>query len=184
MVMLRLAMLLVCCVGCTSTVVIDGEETSGSSGGPSPTLGNDCESNAGCVASEYCHGLDFGCDPATAFQATCRERPTVCEHIADPVCACDGEIYGNECEANAAGVQIKDEGPTCVAPPGQFQCGAHFCDSASEYCEAYDRGSHLCKPWPADCGDAPSCASCFSSSLPVDCVACVVSGSGFELRCM
>ena len=36
-------------------------------------------------------------------QGVCMARPQACPQVYPPVCACDGNVYGNECSANAAG---------------------------------------------------------------------------------
>lgn len=57
-----------------------------------------------CRPDEWCdfeasHTLCGGDDA----QGTCRPRPTECELIHAPVCACDRRVYENACEAHAAG---------------------------------------------------------------------------------
>ncbi len=95
------------------------------------TYGNDCEAAAAgvniaydgecssvcggiagipCPNGEFCK-LNMGeccCD----FQGTCTPLPQVCIDVWDPVCGCDGLTYGNDCEADAAGVSIDRVG-TC-----------------------------------------------------------------------
>src|SRR5215470_9215124 len=63
-----------------------------------------------CSATEYCDYADNGCGIGDRT-GTCKPRPDVCPLnatgaappavIATPTCACDGKIYGSECDANA-----------------------------------------------------------------------------------
>lgn len=68
-----------------------------------------------CSRSEYC---DFPEGERCGFAdggGVCRPRPEVCTDEFDPVCGCDGEAYGNECEAHAAGTDVATRGP-CRRP--------------------------------------------------------------------
>jgi hypothetical protein len=54
-----------------------------------------------------------------------------------PVCGCDGNEYGNDCEAMSAGVNVDYEG-TCKSDPGQEQCGGFVglaCTDPNHFCE-------------------------------------------------
>lgn len=63
-----------------------------------------------CDEGEYCNLAEGqGCDVADA-SGICRPRPEVCTDQYEPVCGCDGETYGNACEAARAGVPVASEG--------------------------------------------------------------------------
>jgi hypothetical protein len=63
-----------------------------------------------CPDGEYCDlAQGQGCEVADA-SGICEERPEVCTQQYEPVCGCDGETYGNACEAARAGVTVASEG--------------------------------------------------------------------------
>ncbi|MFS8067157.1 MAG: hypothetical protein ACMG6S_12370 [Byssovorax sp.] len=167
-----------------------GSTTAGSGGQPGTTSNTStgtgstpvkCGGNTpfpmpACAADEYC---DYSINNCGAFdnQGVCTKRPEACDKNLYPTCGCDGQIHGNECDAAASGTDVNNNG--CTPPPGDFACGAHFCLSNLEYCEreVSDVGGFpdvfTCKPVPAGCGAAPSCAclsgvACGSTCAPTD----------------
>ncbi len=79
--------------------------------GECPTLA--CGARAGdtCNEAQYCaYTPGEYCGQADA-QATCQTRPQFCTLQYDPVCGCDGNTYGNACQANAAGTGVFSTGP-------------------------------------------------------------------------
>jgi hypothetical protein len=141
-------------------------------GGQGGGSGAECGGFAGqtCPADEYCDYPDNDCG-ATDGAGVCKKRPGGCPEteIYSPTCGCDGKIHGNECDANAAGVDVNDLG-SCPAPQGMFACGHTFCDVGQTYCEVQtsDVGgipnNYACKLLPKSCGSAPSCA-CLAGEL-------------------
>lgn len=113
-----------------------------------------------CAATEYCDFPDNRCGAADG-SGVCRPRPATCPDLVDPRCACDGMIYGNGCEAAAAGQDTNDLGG-CTPPEGRFECGSLTC-TTSEYCTVVtdDTGmanTYSCAMLPAACSDDAACA--------------------------
>lgn len=164
-----------------------GVSTGGSGGGS----GIACGGFAGvqCAATEYCDYSNDICGAADG-QGVCKIRPEACPEIYSPTCACDGMVYGNDCEAAAAGFDVSN---ISMCPPpeaGQFNCGHGFCNSATQYCQKTTSDvvglpdSFTCVDLPAGCaGGMPSCA-CIGdpcgAPIPAECAA---SGAGFVVTC-
>lgn len=65
------------------------------------TYDNACEAEAAGVISWE----EGACDQAECIDSSrIQQEPFFCTTDAMPVCGCNGETYGNECEAEAAGV--------------------------------------------------------------------------------
>lgn len=89
----------------------------------------------------------------------CARRPEVCTALYDPVCGCDGQTYGNACNAAGAGVSVQHAGE-CESTGGREgdSCGSRglpecaeglFCAFAA-ICGADDRGG-VCTVQPDAC---------------------------------
>jgi hypothetical protein len=156
--------------GCTSTA-------GGGSGGGStttttttaPTTPASC-STTGCGAAEFCKYPYAACKDTTwdnflHYNGQCTARPQACDAVYAPVCGCDGKVYGNECAANAAGVDLGANACATGLTPDQYiPCGPLYCSPATSYCRAAygDEGDTYwdCIPLPAACQGAatPDCA--------------------------
>ena len=83
-------------------------------GGGCPSgVGRPCGIDSFCFQGHFCKFPDGECR-SSGF-GVCVVLPEVCPEIFAPVCGCDDQTYGNECEANAAGVSVASEGE-CPQP--------------------------------------------------------------------
>ena len=63
-----------------------------------------------CSDSEWCDYPESApCGLVDQF-GVCRPRPDFCPEVYIPVCGCDGETYGNFCDAARNGVDVASEG--------------------------------------------------------------------------
>lgn len=71
-----------------------------------------CDGFAGfpCEEGEFCEHEPDTCNIADDL-GICVPVPEACPLVFDPVCGCDGETYGNDCQRRAAQVQLAHMGP-------------------------------------------------------------------------
>jgi hypothetical protein len=134
----------------------DGGNTGASCGGFG---GIDCAHSHWC---DYPYD-DCGGDDGSG---TCEPKPLGCPDFYFPTCACDGNVYGNACEAQMAGSDISMRGG-CTPPEGMFPCGPHFCQLDATYCRIVISdvpgipNDYTCEPMPL-CGPLEPC-TCLAS---------------------
>jgi Kazal-type serine protease inhibitor domain len=92
-----------------------------------------------CPSGKFCDRAQANACPGPEIQGTCRPIPEACVHIYLPTCGCDGQTYGNDCQAAASGVAVAYDGP-CAPFCGGFAglpCpGAGTCvDNATDGCD-------------------------------------------------
>ncbi|HVH47536.1 MAG TPA: Kazal-type serine protease inhibitor domain-containing protein [Labilithrix sp.] len=86
------------------------------------TYGNACEADA--YVSSWVDGGCGATDAGPACNVKTPQQPPMCPTVYKPVCGCNGETYGNACEAKAyvsswtdGGCAAKDAGACKLAPP-------------------------------------------------------------------
>ncbi len=88
----------------TSVATFGGCDTDPTPGGEGSTCGGLI--GAGCDMGLFCDFPEEALCGAADQTGICTVMPDACPAVWAPVCGCDGDIYGNWCEAQAAGVSI------------------------------------------------------------------------------
>ena len=132
-------------------------------------IGEACYTNNQCLQpGDYCAKAPGACES----QGTCQPRPQICPLYYDPVCGCDGNTYGNACEAAGAGVNVLYRGECQVAN----KCVTNSdCTDPSLYCAKLPgncEGEGICSERPVACTAIvdPVCG-CDGNTYVNDCVA-------------
>ena len=90
-----------------------------------------------CPDGHFCLVPDGSCGFAD-LMGKCVEMPKGCEKIYQPVCGCDGQTYGNECEMHSAGMNKLHDGEC-----GQGGECKGTCDCYDKYGEKFDQACAL-----------------------------------------
>jgi len=104
-----------------------------------------------CAEGSFCNFPPESICGAADGPGVCEPIPQICTRIFAPVCGCDGQTYGNACEAASASVSIISEGE--CAPPEPQACG-------SRGLPACDADSFCSFPAESDCGRADRPGTC------------------------
>ena len=87
-------------------------------------VGDGCGSRgmAACAAGTFCDfPLDARCGEVD-HPGRCQHVPGTCPQAQELVCGCDGQTYGNPCQAQMRGISVRTMGP-CAGSPSPVQPG-------------------------------------------------------------
>ena len=148
-----------------------------------PTPAQACSQNDPCADNQVCVYNEGLCG-AVGFSdghGQCQVIPEICDTGANPACGCDGQIYGNACNALGQGVDVSQFGGCALGDDSStFICGEQSC-AAQTYCAIFmndvvgpDQSEYTadCVGLPDLCQaeDMPNCTTCFEPDLFMTCV--------------
>lgn len=145
--------------GIISVLSIVGCGLAGCSTGSGGGAGSPCGADgAPCATGEFCKRELGSCD-APSTEGVCTALAEGCGEIYTPVCGCDGKTYGNDCNAEEAGVSVASEGECAARACGMDDDSpceeGEFCQVPEGNCSSGILG--ICVPIPDQiCEDVPA----------------------------
>jgi cysteine-rich repeat protein len=118
-----------------------------------------------CGEGEFCE-LEPGTCRIVDAGGTCVDVPDGCPDVYRPVCGCDGQTYGNDCDRRAARAQKAHDGP-CRCPEIRCAPGTRAVDRDGDGCP--DTCLAPCRD-ACDCYENPDLV--FPRPCPLECATC------------